>query len=405
MPTDNRSPDEIERDIERERADLAGTIDELQARFTPEAVVREITRYFGEHGGDMRHAVSRSAKQNPLGLALTGVGLAWLMFGRSYDPVDHYRARRHDRLDDRTDGYGGIGSGGGSYTGSLPPARRGGYEPDWMVIDEEEDDSVLYGYPADQQAWMDEASDSRSGTGSRMKSGASDAAHRAHEAGRSAASRVSGAGHSAASRVSDAGHGAASRASDAAHRARQGLSDGAGAVSERAARMRERLSHGTEDLSEAARARVMAARHRAVSARRKAAAATRSGWRQGRDTAVDLFEDHPLVVGALAIAAGAAIAAALPKTRVEEEWLGDTSDELMDEAERIFLEEREKAGKIASAAVGEAADIVDEKRDKVEGAARDAVEGARREATEAGQRIASAAGEEAERQTSDKSDK
>ena len=42
MPNDTRTPDQIERDIERERSDLASTVDALQDKFSPEAVISEI---------------------------------------------------------------------------------------------------------------------------------------------------------------------------------------------------------------------------------------------------------------------------------------------------------------------------------------------------------------------------
>ena len=99
-------------------------------------------------------------------------------------------------------------------------------------------------------------------------------------------------------------------------------------VGAEARRLRERLSEGTEGLSEAARERVVAARHRAVEARRHAS----SAMSNGRDSAGDLFERQPLVIGALAFAVGAAIAALLPKTRTEDNYLGARRDALMDEA-------------------------------------------------------------------------
>lgn len=48
-------------------------------------MVREVTDGFRRHGGEIGTAVTRSVKQNPLAPAVTGEGLAWLMFGRSPD--------------------------------------------------------------------------------------------------------------------------------------------------------------------------------------------------------------------------------------------------------------------------------------------------------------------------------
>ena len=60
MTADTRTPDQIERDIERDRGELARTLAELESRFTPEAVIGEVARNLRRHGGDMGHAVSQA---------------------------------------------------------------------------------------------------------------------------------------------------------------------------------------------------------------------------------------------------------------------------------------------------------------------------------------------------------
>ena len=103
--------------------------------------------------------------------------------------------------------------------------------------------------------------------------------------------------------------------------------------------LRDRLSEGTEHLSDAARERVIAARQAAVDAQQQA----RRAMHDGSDAAADMFDRQPLVVGALAFAVGAAVAALLPRTRTENTYLGAQRDSLMSEAERIFHEETERA--------------------------------------------------------------
>lgn len=82
MATDNRSAAEIEREIETERSELKDTLSELQGTFSAENLVRQVTDQFREHGGDISRSVSRSVRDNPLALTLTGVGIAWLIFGQ-----------------------------------------------------------------------------------------------------------------------------------------------------------------------------------------------------------------------------------------------------------------------------------------------------------------------------------
>lgn len=83
--TDTKTPDEIEREIERERAQLGSAVDELQDRFSPDRIMRELGRGLSDHGQDIGEAVTQSVKRNPVALALTGIGLAWLMSGRSWE--------------------------------------------------------------------------------------------------------------------------------------------------------------------------------------------------------------------------------------------------------------------------------------------------------------------------------
>lgn len=113
---------------------------------------------------------------------------------------------------------------------------------------------------------------------------------------------------------------------------------------------RDRIEEGTEELSDAARARVVAARRRAIAARDQAAEAAQAAGRRAGETAREgasdlraAYRDHPLMAGALAVAAGAALGAALPRTRTEDTHLGDLSHRLMDDAEAILRRERDRA--------------------------------------------------------------
>lgn len=382
MPNDHRTPDEIERDVERQRSELTDAIEELRSRFSPDAVFREVTRSLGEHGGDMGRAVGQSVKQNPVALALTGVGLAWLIFGRSHD-------EEAGRSGSRLSGNGGTMAsdsaqnqptgntfGARSYGAHAAPRHHGGY-PSWVE------------------------------TGDRFRDPDDDGDHggrslgdRASDAASSASEGVSRASHSAASAVRQAGE----SVSQAAGKASQGMEDARHAAARRAARVRDQLSHGTERLGETARERVIAARERAMAARYQAGRAARRGWRKGRDTATDFFEEQPLVAGALALAAGAAIASAIPRSRVEDDLIGEESDHLIGEAERIFDEELHKAGKVGEAAYREAGAVAGEMGRKADSAAQSALKTASDEAREAAGRVRSVAEEEAGRQKLGKPD-
>ncbi|MFN4100506.1 MAG: DUF3618 domain-containing protein [Pararhodobacter sp.] len=364
----NESLHEIERDVEHHRAELSGAINELQQRFSPEALVRAVADGLRDHGGDMSVAIGKSVQQNPVALALTGVGLAWMVFGRSYDdrPAVQYResTRSPVRGDDR---YSGSGY------------RSSGYaDPDRVP----HSNSGTYQSGSTRPSWLD-TDDSHSGgsdNGPSLGERASDAAHSMGE-------RASGAAHKVGDAVGDAVHGIEDRIAGA----RDSAADSA-------SHLRDRLYHGTEHLTEAARERIAEARHRAMEASRAAAPAMRKQWQSGRDTAVHFFEDQPLIAGALALAVGAAIASALPRTKTEDDLMGEQSDYLIHEAERIFEEEAAKAMKVGKAALREAGKIVEEKGEEVGKAAASASEVLKDEAREAASRVKGAAASEAEHQ-------
>lgn len=111
-----------------------------------------------------------------------------------------------------------------------------------------------------------------------------------------------------------------------------------------------RLSEGTEDLSEEARHRVQAARRRAIRSRDAAARSVR-----GSSRAISRgYEAEPLPFGIAALMIGVGLAALLPRTNRENELLGQYSNELFDEAEAIYEEEKAKVKGAFSAGVKQA---------------------------------------------------
>ncbi|WP_170831349.1 DUF3618 domain-containing protein [Jannaschia faecimaris] len=77
----NQSTDEIERDIEGERVALARAVEELQRQLSPDAIAIQALSVLRSNSGDMVGSIVRQARENPLALAVTGAGLAWLITG------------------------------------------------------------------------------------------------------------------------------------------------------------------------------------------------------------------------------------------------------------------------------------------------------------------------------------
>ena len=394
MTSDTKSPEEIEREIERERAGLKDSIDGLQDRFSFDGVVQQIGDQFREHGGDFGRSVAQSARDNPVALALTGVGLAWMMFGNNRK-VDYRDDRRDDRytgprthVADDVPAY--AARRGAAYSGPKAEARwqkngpSASAQPTWAR--DWDRDELGHGHTSTGPSMSDRAVHA----GAAARDAASGAAGAVASGVSSAAESVSSGAASVRDTASDAARSARDTASDAA----QGIRDTAGNVwssaSHRAEALQRRLSEGTEHLSEEARDRIAAARARAIDARD--AAARRIS--RGTDQVADFYDDHPLVVGALAFAVGAAVAGALPRTRMEDEYVGAYSDDLYDEAERIYSDEIAKAREVVKAGVDEAKDVASDLRRGVETAADDAVD----KAKSAADRVASAAKDKADEQ-------
>ena len=67
-----------------------------------------------------------------------------------------------------------------------------------------------------------------------------------------------------------------------------------------------------------------------------------------RENLTDLFKAQPLALGAIGLAIGAGIAAALPATEIENSYLGETSETLKSKAAEIAGDQIEKASSLAT---------------------------------------------------------
>lgn len=72
---------------------------------------------------------------------------------------------------------------------------------------------------------------------------------------------------------------------------------------------------------------------------------------QAADRTRDAYNDHPLTMAALALAAGAAVGALLPRSRMESQTLGEVGGELARQARQTGSELAEKASRVAERAM------------------------------------------------------
>ena len=82
-----------------------------------------------------------------------------------------------------------------------------------------------------------------------------------------------------------------------------------------------------------------------------------------------LFEQQPLIAGALAFAAGAALGAALPHTREEDKLVGEAADNIRREAGKtaaeLYEQGKEKVGEVYEEATDKAGKLYGDVKEKV----------------------------------------
>ena len=80
MSATTSDPAQIERELDATRSRLGGHLNELQSRLTPGQILDDIVVQFRSSGGsEFGRNLMDSVKANPVPVALTGIGLIWLM--------------------------------------------------------------------------------------------------------------------------------------------------------------------------------------------------------------------------------------------------------------------------------------------------------------------------------------
>lgn len=76
----------LQQAIDRDRAALAASLDALQNRVAPPAPARDALDVLKSNAAPFTSALETAVRANPLALALTATGLAWLIFGGKKSP-------------------------------------------------------------------------------------------------------------------------------------------------------------------------------------------------------------------------------------------------------------------------------------------------------------------------------
>jgi hypothetical protein len=137
----------------------------------------------------------------------------------------------------------------------------------------------------------------------------------------------------------------------AADAARSTLRSGNGAVGERVASAKDAVKDGVVDALDSA---TRYGREYADTASEYVTSIPGSSaqiFDAVRSNLTDLFKAQPLALGAIGIAIGAGIAAALPATEIEADYLGETSDTVRKNAGQFAAEQTNRVTTVAEAVV------------------------------------------------------
>lgn len=326
---DGPDSDQIKRDIDRTRAEMDQTLDELGERLSPRHLLDDVLDVFRGEGGacdrQQIRQVARSAGRNlvrqvqrhPVPALFCGAGLAWLLLMEEDEDEYYARRRREFRREPRM------------YSGSYVDARTG-----------EPYDLETYG-----EEWCEEEGAESPGTTEKAREMLGKARHKlsetGHSIGESMRESVAGAKESISGMsesISGASHRASARVGEFAGRARRGTGRMAAGARQRASRVRSRAGHMTG-----------AVQHQ-----------MRHGYAYSRDQFVDAVDDYPLAVGLGFLALGALMGLSLPRTRREDELMGEQSDQLKHNVRDMGEELVERGKHVAQATASAVADQADQ---------------------------------------------
>ena len=302
---------QLEREVEEQRQKIESRIGEIKDRLSPGQLVDELLSFTKDGGQNFAANLGQTVSNNPLPAALLGISLVWLMSGQGPKlSMPHAEAPRPRGQEYP---YASI-SGGMRRVGHAADAT-GDWHSDW-------EDSV----------------------GKRYKAKSNELGHRASEF-------IDDAGRKFGGFIDEAGH----RVRDFQDETGNRLDDAAGWASHTFHDVQHGIGHAVDSVSQQAQQIGGAAQHQVDRTTRMA---------------MDLFKDQPLVAGALAFAAGAAIGAALPHTEQEDKAVGKVADQVKQKAADAALDvyEEGKAGATALYEQGK------ESVAKVYGETREAVE-------------------------------
>jgi vacuolar-type H+-ATPase subunit H len=309
---------ELEREVEAQRSRVESTIGEIKDRLTPGQLVDELLSYTKHGGAHFASNLGHTVTANPLPAALLGISLAWLMAGPK---LGMGNGKAHDWS---THDYG--------------------FEPEYRALKGSSMQRVSHAQDESSGLWYSEFTD---------------------DSGKKYRARSDMAGNRMGHFMDDTGKAVAGFFDDTGKRIEQ-FRDEAGNLLDEASGW---ANHAWQDASWAASQRL---RGIASSAAHLGSDVQHNAARLSRD-AMHMLEDQPLVMGALAFAAGAALGAAVPHTRQEDELMGEMADKVKRQAGEVasdlYEQGKETAEEVYEDVTEKAGEVYDDAKRKLTGGA------------------------------------
>ncbi|MBZ9780962.1 DUF3618 domain-containing protein [Pseudomonas sp. REP124] len=82
-----KSPEQIEREIDAQRESIGNIVDRLESKFTPGQMIDQAWGMMQNNGSTFLTNLGTSVRNNPVPAVLTSVGLLWLMMSQNKPPV------------------------------------------------------------------------------------------------------------------------------------------------------------------------------------------------------------------------------------------------------------------------------------------------------------------------------
>ena len=339
MTDDRGEIGRIERELAATRARLDGTIDALQQKLSPGELMSQAVTYFKEGSGmDLSHNLGRSLRDNPVPVALIGLGLGWLVVAGSRRPEAAHDSSRqpgtdmYGRREFRSDAYRYASPG---RVPDRAAHRSMPYEPtlrddlagrireaaEGVKREPEEDDATFHERVAVAKGTI-------VGVTRQIGEAAASFRERVEEAVAAASEGARRAGREALSFAGDAGTAAADVAGGLVDRGEAGLRS--------VYDYGRSAAHGARDGADDAlhRAQVLGSR------------------------ATAYLQEQPLLLGAIGVTLGAALGMLLPSSRYEREMLGGVREGLRDTAAETVRDVRDRAVRVAETVVDTAKDAI-----------------------------------------------